>query len=233
VVALHGRGQKGQDCIQEIMQSDPLQNTNDSVSHSKNIYLKYTLKTTDWDDVNTFSNVRLYRNGDKTHFFSDQANMFISETTALVEIPEQKLLVISHVPVIKGAAALNDKYEEMRHVFLDSCDVVVCEQDRRSGHRLLKLKAKPGLAVYGIFITEMVYEYDTLQKKMYSVSVTYTNDYKIKNMTILYHECDQNSRYAFPDPERLFFDRKGQLRPPYSEYELVDNRDSKKTPKSK
>jgi len=202
----------------------------DSLMLTKNIYLSYTVKVTDWDDESTISNVKFHKQGNESRFFSEQVNMYTNEKEMLVEMPGQRIIAVNNA--LSGERK-NGGYvsEEVRKDFLDSCEVVRCEATGKTT-KILVLKVKAKQKQKGILITEMRYEYDTELKKIVSVKTYYDPDYKLKTMQVLYREYNTESTYKFSSFKNQFFDKKGELTEKYKDYELVDSRD-KKSPKSK
>ncbi len=224
--------QTGSPCLQEVLDYEKhTGDLNDTTVEKKNIFLSYTVKVTDWDEESTISNVKIHKKGKETRFFSEQVNMYTSDKEIIVEMPGQKIIVLNNALPEIETKTNTDVSELIRKEFLDSCEVLECKAIGKST-KVLVLKVNPRQKVDGIKIIEMRYEYDTELKKVLSVKTTYSPDYKIKTLLMIYRDFNTESAYKFSAFKSQFIDRKGNLTEKYIEYELVDNRD-KKTGSSK
>jgi len=220
-------GQNNNICIQEVLDYENRSgNLNDTALATKNVFLSYTVKVTDWDDESTISNVKIYKMGAETRFFSEQVNMYTNEREVIVEIPDQKVIAINNTLPDAGSKQKADEFQELRKEFLDSCQVVSCESIGKNT-KVLVLKVNPRQIQEGIKIVEMRYEYDTERKKVLQVKTTYHPDYKLKALLMIYRDFNTESTYNFTAFKGHFIDRKGQLTSKYKDYELVDSRDKK------
>jgi hypothetical protein len=224
--------QENNPCLKEVLDLEKQTGTdlNDSTLEKKNVYLSYTVKVTDWDDESTISNVKIYKMGDEMRFFSDQVNMYTSDKEIIVELPQQKVIVINSSMKEFKYQKSRDEMQELRRNFLDSCQVAKCESIGNNV-KVLVLKVNPN-QLLDTQISEMRYEYNTELKRVLSVKTTYQPDYKLKTMWMIYREFDAESTYKFSSFRNQFLDKRGNLNEKFKDYELVDNRD-KKTSKSK
>ena len=115
-------------CLDEVRKYEEFYNPgNDDAVGQKNIYFNYTVRATNWENETTISNVKMHKQGNKMHFFSEQANIYIDDKEVLVVMPVQKVIVVNSA--VKGVTdrKLGDNFYEMRKTFMDSCQVIKCE----------------------------------------------------------------------------------------------------------
>jgi len=99
--------------------------------------------------------------------------------------------------------------------------------------KVLTLKVNSRNKDKSIKIVTMVYEFNPILKKVESVKVNYNEDYKLRQLIMTFNELDYSSTYHFENLKNVFVDSKGETTAKYHDYELVDNRDSAKTPAKK
>ena len=227
IITFNARSQNNRQCLMDVIKFEEQTGTrNDSAGQQKNIYTNYTVKATNWDDETTISNVKMYKKGTDLHFFSEQASIYMDAKEVLVVMPYQKMLVINSNSKELNSYKVSNDFFETRKAFLDSCIVVKCEKNS-GGNNILVLKAGSYSPDESIKISGMTYEYNTTSKKILSVKVNYTNEYKLKQLAVFYNEFNVNSTYKFPSFRSQFIDKKGNLKEKYSSYEIVDNREKK------
>lgn len=219
--------QNDRKCIEEIIQfEDPNNLRNDSTVKSKNIHVSYQVKVSDWEGQVTLSNVRIYKDENNMHFFSEQANLFQDNKEVLIVLPSQKLIIINSTDKRLNNQRLNQEFFIVRKEFLDSCEVVKCE-NRDAENKIVVLKVHPDKTSPAIKIKNITYEYNIVQKKINSVTVDYRSDYKIKQLHMVYKDFNLASTYGFMPLKSYYLDKKGNVLTKYKDYEFVDNRDKK------
>jgi len=227
IATLHAGAQDKKECLADVLRLEGLAAMrNDSTLNEKNLYFNYVVKATNWDDEATTSDVKVYKKGSDMHFFSEQASIYMDENEVLVVMPYQKMLVLNSNNKALQSYKVSDDFFETRKTFLDCCLVVKCGQNENN-NMVLALKAGRYSPDESIKISSMVYEYNLTEKKIISVKVNYTSDYKLKQLAVFYKDFTMNSTYKFPALKSQFIDKKGNVKEPYRSYELVDNRDKK------
>lgn len=211
-------------CIDEVLSYETMGKPEaDSVS-STGTYFSYALRVTNWDDEITLSNIKMYKKGKYMNFFSEQATIYTDENEVMIIMPEQKVIIINSIDKEKKSA-INDNFYELRKEFIDSCDVVKCEA-KNATTKILVLKARQqGL----LAIEDMTYEYNPVEKKIISIKINYAKNYKLKQMVMIYKEYDGASTYKFSAVKKYYSDRHGNVNDTYKGFEIVDNREKKKS----
>jgi hypothetical protein len=221
------QAQADRKCIEEILLFEDSNNLrNDSTVKNKNIYISYMVKVTDWEDMVTVSNVKIYKDENNMHFFSEQANLIQDQKEVLIVLPSQRILILNSTDKKLNNQRLNQEFFAIRKEFLDSCEVVKCE-NRDENNKVAVLKIRPEKTSPAIKIRTITYEYNTSEKKITSVTVDYTADYRIKQLYMNYKDMSLASTYSFMPLKSYYMDKKGNVLPKYKDYELVDNRDKK------
>ena len=225
------QAQNKNECIAELLSYESMvKPTSDSIAMAQNIFFNYTVRATNWDNETTVSNVKMYRQGPNLNLFSEQALIYKDETETLIVIPEQKVVIINST-LDEKKENLNYNFFEMREMFMDSCDVVKCEQ-KNTNYKTLVLRAKKNND--DLFqIESMTYEYNPLEKKILSVKVDYKSDYKLKQMIIIYKEYTTTAAYKFPIVKKQYADKRGNIVAAFKDFEIIDNRDKKSGSKEK
>ncbi|MEO6302811.1 MAG: hypothetical protein ABIP51_06540 [Bacteroidia bacterium] len=223
--------QNGKDCVNEVVLLNELNDhKNDTALKDKSVRLSYSVRVTDWEDETTISNVKVYKKNYLMHFFSEQVNVYQDDREVLLILPLQKVALLNNNDKRLTNVKMTDAFFEMRNSFLDSCEVISCSTtDKNNKVLILKVIAKK--VRDDIKITKITYEYNMEQKKIISVKLDYQNDYKLKQMLIVYKEFMVGAEYSFYPAKSYILDKKGNLLPKYKTYEFVDNRDKKSNSK--
>jgi hypothetical protein len=210
-------------CLEEVIALEELNSfRKDTAIDRKNIYMSYTIKATNWDDETSVSNVKLYRKGNYTHFFSEQATIYVDDKEALIIVPSQKLIILNSISKELNSRKLSDEFYDMRQDFLESCELVSCETTNKI--KTLVLKVDNTKVDESIKIRRMTYSYNNDEKKITSIKMNYDEDYKLKQFQILYKDLSLTSAYKFFSAKSLVMDKNGNLNAKYKDYELMDNR---------
>jgi hypothetical protein len=239
LITLKSKGLMAQDnqadCLKEILSYDELYNPSKSKDTAKaepNIFISYSIKTINWEDETTISNIKIHQMGSKMHFFSEQAAIYLDDKNAVIVMPIQKIVVLNSLNEELANNKLNDGFYEMRQKFLDSCKIIKCEI-KTNGIKILVLKVDQTKDDNSIMIETMTYEYNPNLKKILSVKVDYNSDYKVKQLTMTYRDFNLTNDYVYYPSSSYVLDRKGNMLEKYKNYEIVDNRDNKPNSKSK
>jgi len=222
--------QSKSECINEVLSYDSMNKPKADSAGTQNTFVSYVLRVTNWDDETTTSNVKMYKKGDNMNFFSEQANIYMDEKEVLIIMPEQKVMVINTLNK-QNKGGLNDDFFEMRRAFIDSCQVIKCEQ-KSPVSKTLVLKSRTRMNGLSS-IESMTYEYNPAAKKIISVNVKYYNSYKLKQLVMVFKEYNPVSAYKFLPVKKYYSDRRGNINENYKDFEIVDNRDEKPTKKGK
>jgi hypothetical protein len=217
--------QSNNDCLKEVVALEEKNNySNDTSITNKNIFISYSVKVTDWDDQIVVSNTKIYKKNEYMHFFSEQANIYQDAKEAVMILPQQRVAIINSTNKELLNTKINDAFFDMRRKFIDSCEVVRC--DNVGKIKTLELKVKKNDGSHNI--ASMIYEYDTDLGKILFVKINYNKDFKVKQIQINYKDFNLNSTYQFASARKYLVDNNGKLLPKLKGYEFVDNRDQKK-----
>ncbi len=221
--------QKQDHCLKEIFDiEESMSLKGDTSVKNKTVFMNYTVKNTDWDDQTITSNIKMYKNEQYLHFFSEQVNIYRDEKEVVIVLPIQKVIIISSTTTRLNNYKMSDSFLEMRKEFMDSCQVVRCES-AGGQNKLIALKVDPTKVDPSIKMKDIIYEYNNEAKKITSVKVNYQSDYKIKQMFTTYKAIEIGSVYSFFPARRAVSDKKGNLLGKYAGYEIIDNRDKEKS----
>lgn len=209
-------------CVKEIIAyEDALYQ---KINNQNTVYVNYKTTAIDWDKNLASAEVKLYKNKENIHFFSDEGNLFKDSENMFLVLPTQKLIVADKVTDQMGAMNYNEEFIELRKRFLLSSELVKCEiTDSIKGIKQVTLRVKEDLE--GIIeIEEMSYQYDTQQGKIISTTVLYSNNYKIRKLMTTYLDFNPNSTYKFKKSNRYILASNDKLLSKYNGFELIDNR---------
>jgi hypothetical protein len=214
--------------LQEVLTYEKASsNSGDTSLENKNIALSYVVKSTNWDDETSVSNVRMYKKKEQMNFFSEQVSIYQDRKEAYIILPAQKIIIINSTVQQNKSSKIGDDFFEMRKAFLDSCEIVRCEViSPISKNKILVLRNKLYDEDDAIKINTMTYEFNSDQKKIISIKMDYNEGFKIKHLVMIFKDFNTNSNYQFISPKRVIVDKNGNLLPRYQSYELVDNRDN-------
>jgi hypothetical protein len=211
------------ECISEILACEA---AGTGFSDSKQtLLIGYQVKVKNQDDEITVSNVKLYSRGGQMNFFSEQALIYRSNTEVLMILPQQKVLVLSSTTPQMNQYKTGDGLLNQHKGVLEHCEVISCEE---TGNRRRKavLKVNPLKSPAGLSISYLTYEYDPVSKTILSVKTDYSEDYKLKEMTVTYRTREPVKNYRFPDLKQLYSDKRGKILEKYRGYEVMDNRET-------
>lgn len=197
------------------------------LDEEKTTYVNYKTTAIDWDDHLASSEVKVYKNKNNVHFFSKEGNLFRDNDEMFLVLMNQKLIVADQLTEEIKATSTNNDFIELRKSFLLNSQLVFCKiTDSINGIKQLKLRIHEDLE--GIIeIEEMLYTYNTKTKKIISSTVWYSDNYKIKKMSIKYLDFKRESDYKFKKASRYVLAGNNKLLGKYSTFELVDNRNNK------
>lgn len=217
--------QNMKDCLKEVVDfEEKINYRKDTLLNKKNMFISYSVKVTDWENNITVSNVKIYKNEEYMHFFSEQANIYQDSKEVVMILPIQKMAIISSTTKELNNTKISDAFFEMRRKFIDSCEIIRC--DIAGSKKTLELKVKKHQDSNNII--GIIYEYDIELGKILFVKISYNQDYKVKTVQINYKDFVMDSNYQYSSSRRYMVDRNGKLLSKLNGYELVDNRDQKK-----
>lgn len=214
-------------CIEEIKQIEAeVFQKGDSLPEGKCLYVKYTVKATDWDNETTVSNVKFFRKNDNLNFFSEQATIFQDNKDVIIVLPTQKTIIINNSPKAAGIGGLNKEIMELRNEFMDSCIVVKCSgPDPVTKNKTLVLKTKSKEYDELTHIKKISYTYNYEEKKIVNIKTEYYETYKLKEVTTYYASIKTIDNYNITPNNRAIADKRGRILPKYQGFEIMDSRD--------
>lgn len=192
---------------------------------SKTLLLRYQVKVKNQDNEITESNVRLYSGGGQMNFFSEQAQIYRNDAEVMMILPQQKVLVLSSTTPQLNQYKTGDALLQQRKAVLEHCEVMSCEETDRHTKKAV-LKVNPLKSPDGLSISYLTYEFDPVSKTILSVKTEYQEDYKLKEVTMIYKACEPAEHYRFPDLRKIYCDKKGKVLEQYRDYELIDSRET-------
>ncbi len=209
-------------CVKEIIAyEDALYQ---QINNENTVYVNYKTTAIDWEKNSASSEVKLYKDRENVHFFSEEGNLYKDAEQMFLVLPTQKLIVADKVTEDMASTGYNDEFVKMRERFLLSSELVNCTiTDSVKGIKEVTLRVKEELE--GIVeIEEMTYKYNTQQKKIMTSTVLYSNNYKIRRLTTSYLDFNPNSTYKFKKSNRYILASNNKLLSKYNGFELIDNR---------
>jgi hypothetical protein len=218
--------QVGTECIKEIiMLNDLNDHRNDTSINNKCIKVAYSVRVTDQDNETTVSNVKVYKNGTKMHFSSEQVTIIQDDKEALMILPQQKLIFLNSMDKRMADIKLSQAFFEVRNSMLDSCEVSKFDVNT-NGNKVAVLKMpKSKFKRNDLHINFITYEYNMVSKKIISVKIDYDSEYKMKQMFTVYKEFVVGAEFSFAQPKAYALDKKGNLLPKFAGWEFIDNRE--------
>lgn len=218
--------QTGKDCIKEIiMLNDLSDHRNDTSINNKCIKVAYSVRVTDQDNETTVSNVKVYKNGAKMHFASEQVTIIQDDKEALMILPQQKLIFLNSMDKRMADVKLSQAFFDIRNTMLDSCDVTKLDVNT-NGNKVAVLKIpKSKFKRDDLHINYITYEYNMESKKIISVKIDYDSEYKMKQMFTVYKEFVVGAEFSFSQPRFYALDKKGSLLSKFAGWEFIDNRE--------
>jgi hypothetical protein len=219
-------GQTKEACLAEVIALDKKMDMHsDTAMRTKNISLSYSVRITDWEDEVTVSNVKIHKQKGFVHFSTEQAFIYQDEKEVVIIMPIQRIAIINSMTKQLANSRIGDDFYEMRRGIIDSCKVLKCETI--GSKKTVELKVNRSSSTTHNMVG-MTYVYDVGLEKIYSVKLTYNQDYKIKDMQVNYKDLDVNGTHTYNSARTYLLDRGGKLLSKYSGYEFIDNRDSGK-----
>ena len=216
------------ECVNDVLKIADKYAKMDSVGAGSVHFENYKVINTDWEGNVVVSNIKLYKQNNYMHFFSEQGKIFRDETEVYTVLPMQKLVVLSTTNEKMNMARLGQDFFNYRKDFFDSCEVVSCiGYQQNPSQKILELKVKKN-ALGGINITKMIYHYDQKNLTINKLIVFYDKRYKIQKVEVVINEISSVTNYKFARARKYVMDKKGNLNAPYKGYTLMDNRKKKK-----
>ncbi len=186
-------------------------------------FVHYKVKSEDWDKVIVESEVKIYQNQTSMNFYSDQVDIFSNESELFMVLKQAKV-IMAHNSLNKKSTKSEDEFYKFRKKFLKNCEVMSCYfSDSLKGIKVLKLKVKDDVKEY-LAIKTMTYKFDTKNNKLISNSITYSSDYKLKKMEMVYINYKYLNTYNFSKPRKKVLNQSGKLIEKYKGYEFIDER---------
>jgi hypothetical protein len=211
-------------CVSEIITCEAAEASIGETTQA--LLIRYQVKVKNQDDEITESNVKLYSHGGLMNFFSEQAVIYRNDAEVLMILPQQKVLVLSSTTPQMNQYKAGDGLMNQHKAVLEHCEVVSCEEIGNQRKRTV-LKVNPLKSPAVLSISRLTYEYDPVSKTILSVKTEYSEDYKLKEMTVTYRTREPAEHYRFPDLKRLYSDKRGKLLEKYKGYEVMDNRETR------
>lgn len=224
IISLELNAQAGKECLNDIFKLEEKIYSKSYNDGDKPAYISYNVLTTDWEDQTNSSNVKVYKDKNNMHFFSEQVNIFQDEKDVFLILKMQKLVIVNSTKKEITNKKINDNFLELRKEFLENCTVVKCEKSPQNEFiKTLELKVNDNMGGV-IKIEKMIYTYNTQTEKILTTKIDYNEEYKVKEIFIKYNELEMESNYSFISAKKNVLDRNNKLLPKYKGYELVDNR---------
>ena len=218
----------GKECINEIIKLEEKFNIKDFKEGDKPVHFSYHVRTTDWDEQTVVSDVTMYRDKYKMHFFSDQATIYQDEKEVYVVLKSQKVVVINSTKKEINSKRESDDFVELRKEFLLNCTVIKCAYSKNdSSLKTIELKANDDMNG-ALNIIKMIYTYNPKTGTIINTTVQYDEDYKVKEIVIDYKTFELQSDYKFNTARKYVMSRNNRLLSKYTGYEVVDNRNTAK-----
>ncbi|MEK7255809.1 MAG: hypothetical protein AAB316_13750 [Bacteroidota bacterium] len=218
-------GQSGGDCIREVLELERKIEGHDFAQNPRVVFLNYTMRTTDWEESAAVSEVRIYRQQMKVHFFSKQADVFQDEKEVLLVLHDQRTIIRNSLNAEILNAGIATGLAELRAAFLEAGKVVKCAKDpAQAGVKILEVKASEDFHE-DLLIESIRYRYDLAKGKILSTFIFYEEDYKVKKIEIAYNELNFNANYEMSqDARKYVLDKNGKPKGKYAGYAVMDNR---------
>lgn len=214
-------------CITEVMNLEKELFKKDLGQEDKAAFIHYKIRTEDQLGEVVSSEVKMYKNINNMHFFSDQVNIYTDKTESFMVIKGQKLIMGSTTPPNSMKSVFSDDFLSFKAKFMKSCEVQSCIViDSLQGIKEVSLViSKENKEV--LSINSMIYRYSIKENKIISTTVNYSKPYKLKTMTINYIDFQPISTYTFSKARKYILESKGKLVENYKGYEFIDDREKK------
>lgn len=221
--------QNNKECVAEVLKIEEQNTYNKAVQNPSAVfYMNYMVSTTDWDNQTVNSNVKICKQNEFVHFFSEQGQIYQDGKESYCVLPIQRVVIMSTMDENLKNFTVGDNFYEFRKTFFDSCQVVRCEVvSQKPLTKILELKVLKDFEGM-INIERIIYKYDVQSSKLLSVTTYYNKKYKVKKIDITINEINNNYTYTFNKARRYVLDKNGKILPKYNGYEIVDNREKKK-----
>lgn len=214
-------------CIIEVMDLEKELFRKDLGQEDKAAFIHYKVRTEDQLGEVVSSEVKMYKNVNNMHFFSDQVNIYTDKSESFMVIKAQKLIMGSMTPPNSMGSGFSDDFLGFKAKFMKTCEVQSCLLiDSLQGIKEVTLVInKENKEV--LSINSMIYKYSTKDHKIISTIVNYSKPYKLKTMAIYYIDFQPISTYTFSKARKYILGSKGKLVENYKGYEFIDDREKK------